>query len=119
MPAISRSRLRRGTAKQISAYLREALRGSFASKLGYLLARQAFRSLSNKMDPRRVNGGILLGLEGVVIKSHGGSDAVGTARALEIGHGLVRDQFLRKIQDALSERDVPAAVLAIDPEAEA
>jgi phosphate acyltransferase len=107
-----------GTAKQISAYLREALRGSFTSKLGYLLARQAFRSLANKMDPRRVNGGILLGLEGVVIKSHGGSDAVGTARALEIGYEMVRDQFLRKIQDSLSERDAPVAVPVADPEAE-
>jgi glycerol-3-phosphate acyltransferase PlsX len=70
------------------------------------------------MDPRRVNGGILLGLEGVVIKSHGGSDAVGTARALEIGYEMVRDQFLRKIQDSLSERDAPVAVPVTDPEAE-
>ena len=69
------------------------------------------------MDPRRVNGGILLGLEGVVIKSHGGSDAVGTARALEIGYEMVRDQFLRKIQDSLSERDAPAAVQVAEPEA--
>ncbi len=93
-----------GTAKQISAYLREAVRGSFASKLGYLFARRAFQALGNKMDPRRVNGGILLGLEGVVVKSHGGSDAVGTARALEIGYEMVRDQLLRKIQNSLSDR---------------
>ena len=93
-----------GTAKQISAYLREALRGSFASKVGYLFARQAFQALANKMDPRRVNGGILLGLEGVVVKSHGGSDAVGTARALEIGYEIARDQLLRKIQSSLSDR---------------
>jgi phosphate acyltransferase len=93
-----------GTANQISAYLREALRGSFASKVGYLFARQAFRALARKMDPRRVNGGILLGLEGVVIKSHGGSDAVGTARALEIGYEMVRDELLHKIQNSLSDR---------------
>jgi phosphate acyltransferase len=93
-----------GTANQISAYLREALRGSFASKVGYLFARQAFRALATKMDPRRVNGGILLGLEGVVIKSHGGSDAVGTARALEIGYEMVRDELLHKIQSSLSDR---------------
>jgi len=93
-----------GTAKQIGTYLRQALRGSLASKLGYLLARQAFTSLANKMDPRRVNGGILLGLDGVVIKSHGGSDAIGTARALEIGYEMVRDQLLSKIQESLSER---------------
>src|SRR5579863_125087 len=93
-----------GTAKQISAYLREAMRGSFASRLGYLFARQAFGALATKMDPRRVNGGILLGLEGVVIKSHGGSDAVGTARALEIGYEMVRDELLHKIQNSLPDR---------------
>ena len=79
-----------GTAKQISAYLHQALRSSLASKLGYLLARRAFSALATKMDPRRVNGGIFLGLDGVVIKSHGGSDAIGTARALEIGYEMVR-----------------------------
>lgn len=93
-----------GTAKQISAYLREALRANIKSKLGYLFARQAFHALATKMDPRRVNGGILLGLEGVVIKSHGGSDAVGTARALEIGYEMVRDELLHKIQNSLPDR---------------
>ncbi|HLH10362.1 MAG TPA: phosphate acyltransferase PlsX [Methylovirgula sp.] len=98
-----------GTAKQISAYLREALNSSFTSKLGYFLARHAFRALAVKMDPRRVNGGIFLGLDGVVIKSHGGSDAVGTARALEIGCDAVRDGLLGKIRDSLSGRsEAPA-----------
>jgi glycerol-3-phosphate acyltransferase PlsX len=99
-----------GTAKQISAYLQQALAGSFTSKLGYFLARHAFKSLAIKMDPRRVNGGIFLGLGGVVIKSHGGSDAVGTARALEIGYEMVRDELLRKIRESLPERIGPVAV---------
>ncbi len=93
-----------GTAKQISGYLQEALRSSLASKLGYLLARHAFEALAAKMDPRRVNGGIFLGLGGVVIKSHGGSDTLGTARALEIGYEMVRDELLRKIGESLPER---------------
>jgi phosphate acyltransferase len=96
-----------GTAKQISAYLHEALRSSLTSKLGYLLARRAFRALAVKMDPRRVNGGIFLGLGGVVIKSHGGADALGTARALEIGYEMVRDELLHKIKESLPERIEP------------
>jgi phosphate acyltransferase len=99
-----------GTAKQIGAYLRQALRSSLMSKLGYFLARDAFKALEIKMDPRRVNGGILLGLDGVVIKSHGGSDAIGTARAFEIGYEMVRDQLLSKIRESLSGRIEPLAV---------
>jgi phosphate acyltransferase len=99
-----------GTAKQISAYLRQALRSSLASKLGYFLARHAFSALAIKMDPRRVNGGVFLGLDGVVIKSHGGSDAIGTARALEIGYEMVRDELLSKIRGSLSGTIEPLAV---------
>lgn len=102
-----------GTAKQISAYLHQALRSSLTSKLGYFLARHAFTALAIKMDPRRVNGGIFLGLDGVVIKSHGGSDAIGTARALEIGYEMVRDQLLSKIRESLSGRIEPLAVSPI------
>ncbi|MGB8279022.1 MAG: phosphate acyltransferase PlsX [Methylovirgula sp.] len=93
-----------GTAKQIAAYLRQALRSSFWSKLGYLLARRAFAALEAKMDPRKVNGGVFLGLNGVVIKSHGGSDAIGTARAIEIGYEMVKDELLSKIQETLAGR---------------
>jgi len=51
-----------------------------------------------------------LGLDGVVIKSHGGSDAIGTARALEIGYEMVRDELLSKIRESLSGRAEPLAV---------
>jgi glycerol-3-phosphate acyltransferase PlsX len=93
-----------GTAKQIATYLRQALRSSLWSKLGYLLARRAFSALEAKMDPRKVNGGVFLGLDGVVIKSHGGSDAIGTARAIEIGYEMAKDELLSKIQEALAGR---------------
>ncbi len=91
-----------GTAKQISQYLRESMRTSVFSKLGYLLARPAFAKLRAKMDPRNVNGGVFLGLDGVVIKSHGGSDAIGTARAIEIGYAMVRHGLLHKIRENLA-----------------
>jgi phosphate acyltransferase len=90
-----------GTASQIAEYLREALGHDFMSKIGYFLARHAFAALKAKMDPRNVNGGVFLGLNGVVIKSHGGSDAVGTAHAVEIGYAMARHELLRKIRDSL------------------
>ncbi|MFZ0496755.1 MAG: phosphate acyltransferase PlsX [Methylocella sp.] len=90
-----------GTANQIAQYLREALDRDIMSKIGYFLARHAFAALKAKMDPRNVNGGVFLGLNGVVIKSHGGSDAVGTAHAVEIGYAMARQELLRKIRDSL------------------
>jgi glycerol-3-phosphate acyltransferase PlsX len=63
-----------GTARQFAEYLRGAISESWVSKLGYLLARPAFRKLRDKMDPRNSNGGVFLGLNGIVIKSHGGTD---------------------------------------------
>jgi glycerol-3-phosphate acyltransferase PlsX len=53
------------------------------------------------MDPRRANGGVFLGLNGIVIKSHGGADAEGFAAAIDLGQGVVRDQLLAKITAAL------------------
>jgi glycerol-3-phosphate acyltransferase PlsX len=92
-----------GTAKQMAQYLREALSRNLMSRIGYFLARDAFAALKEKMDPRKVNGGVLLGLEGIVIKSHGGSDAVGTAGAIEIGYSMARNELLRKIRSALAD----------------
>jgi glycerol-3-phosphate acyltransferase PlsX len=90
-----------GTASQMGQYLREVLSRDLLSKLGYFLARRAFGALKEKMDPRNVNGGVFLGLNGVVIKSHGGSDAVGTARAVETGYVMARHQLLSKIRNSL------------------
>ncbi len=72
-----------------------------ARKLGYLLARGAFATLRDKMDPRKANGGVFLGLNGIVIKSHGGTDAEGFAAAVDIGYDMVRYELLAKIRDTL------------------
>jgi glycerol-3-phosphate acyltransferase PlsX len=90
-----------GTANQLAQYLREALRRDFWAKIGYFFARRAFAALKADMDPRNFNGGVFLGLNGVVIKSHGGSDAVGTAQAIEIGYAMARYQLLSKIRDSI------------------
>jgi glycerol-3-phosphate acyltransferase PlsX len=98
-----------GTAHQITDYLRDAIRRSWLAKLGYLLARSAFRELRAKLDVRNVNGGVFLGLEGVVIKSHGGADAHAFARAVEIGYEMAHQGLLTKIRDAMPSRQDDAS----------
>jgi glycerol-3-phosphate acyltransferase PlsX len=78
------------------------MRRTLATRLGYLLARSAFRALSDKMDPRKANGGVFLGLNGIVIKSHGGTDAEGFAYAVDLGYDMVRDELLAKISATLA-----------------
>lgn len=90
-----------GTARQISEFLREALSGRFLSRIGYLLARPAFRALRDKLDPNKSNGGVLLGLNGVVVKSHGGTDADGFAYAVDVGYEMARYDLLNKINQML------------------
>jgi phosphate acyltransferase len=98
-----------GTARQLTQVLRQELSRSLVRKLGYLLARGAFRALGDKMDPRKSNGGVFLGLNGIVIKSHGGIDAEGFAYAIDRGCDLVRHDLLAKIGDALArhQREAP------------
>ncbi len=101
-----------GTAKQIAEYLRASMSRSLMSKLGYLLAKGAFAALKEKMDPRKVNGGVFLGLDGVVIKSHGGTDAIGFASAVELGYEMARYDLLAKVRemiDACPAPDMPVA----------
>ncbi len=86
-----------GTAKQIAQYLRAAMTRSWLAKLGYLLAKSAFDQLREKMDPSKVNGGVFLGLNGIVIKSHGGTDAEGFASAVGLAYDMVRNELLEKI----------------------
>ena len=96
-----------GTAKQIAEYLRAAMSRSLLSKLGYLLAKGAFSALKEKMDPRKVNGGVFLGLDGVVIKSHGGTDAIGFASAVELGYEMARYELLTKVREMIDACPVP------------
>jgi len=94
-----------GTAKQISAYLRAALSSSVMSKIGYFFARKAFAALREKMDPRRANGAVFLGLQGIVIKSHGGTDALGYCGAVEIGYDMARQELQAKILEIIGQSE--------------
>lgn len=97
-----------GTARQIAEYLRGAMSRTWTAKLGYLLAKGAFDALRDKLDPRKVNGGVFLGLEGVVIKSHGGTDAVGFASAIDMAHDMAQHQLIDTIRDMLDETPLVA-----------
>jgi phosphate acyltransferase len=90
-----------GTARQVGSYLRAAMSRTLMARIGYVFARGAFDRLREKMDPRKLNGGVFLGLNGIVIKSHGGTDAIGFASALDLGYDMVRNDLLRKIRDDL------------------
>jgi glycerol-3-phosphate acyltransferase PlsX len=91
-----------GTARQLSQLLRREMNRSLIRKLGYVLARGAFGALAQKMDPRKSNGGVFLGLNGIVIKSHGGTDAEGFACAVDLGYDMVRRELLAKIDRSLT-----------------
>lgn len=86
-----------GTARQIGAYLKSSMTHSAVTKLGALLAKKGFEILKKKMDPRRVNGGPFLGLNGIAIKSHGGTDAVGFASAIDLGYEMADSGFVARL----------------------
>ncbi|QQR69980.1 MAG: phosphate acyltransferase PlsX [Alphaproteobacteria bacterium] len=82
-----------GTSKLYSEFLRQTFRSSLTAKLGYFLARRAFARLRARVDPRRYNGAMLLGLGGVCVKSHGGTDAFGFANAIGVAADLCEGGF--------------------------
>lgn len=89
-----------GTAKLISSFLRDAFKATPLSRIAALLAYPALRRLSKRIDPRRVNGGVFLGLNGTVVKSHGSSDATGVSAAIKLAFQLAQTGFT----DSLAER---------------
>ena len=86
-----------GTARLIREFLREAFQATPFSRLAALLAYTSLRRLQKRIDPRRVNGGVFLGLGGTVVKSHGSADATGIAAALKLAHRLAREGFADRL----------------------
>ncbi|WP_084419042.1 phosphate acyltransferase PlsX [Henriciella litoralis] len=91
-----------GTARLVSTYVREALTGSTLSKIGAVMASSGLKSLRQKLDPSSVNGGVLLGLNGVVVKSHGGTDAIGFATAIRLAANLAQSNYMDEVSTGLS-----------------
>lgn len=88
-----------GTAKLIKSFLEDAVHGSLMGKVCYIFARPILRKLKSKMDPRDYNGAMMLGLNGVVIKSHGGADARSFANAILVTKELIE----QRINDRITE----------------
>ncbi len=86
-----------GTAKLVMHFIRVALNRSVLGRVGGLLASGALNTLRRKLDPRAANGGIFLGLNGVVVKSHGGADAMGFASALDMAIAMADADVITKI----------------------
>lgn len=92
-----------GTARQIAAYLRAAMSRSLMAQMGAVLASGAFQALKEKMDPRQLNGGVFLGLNGIVIKSHGGTDATGFASAIDLGYDMAQSGLVDRLTGELEK----------------
>lgn len=86
-----------GTAKLISDFMKEAFGAGLLSKFAALLALNSLKRLQRRMDPRRVNGGVFLGLNGTVVKSHGSADETGVAAAIGLAIQLARTGFVERL----------------------
>ncbi len=102
-----------GMGKLYTSFLRRTFQSSILARLGYIFAIGAFRKLRDRVDPRRYNGGMFLGLNGVCVKSHGGIDAFGFANAIGVAIDLVSQNFNDRISEELMRlKPVAAAATA-------
>ncbi|WP_341760602.1 phosphate acyltransferase PlsX [Candidatus Endowatersipora endosymbiont of Watersipora subatra] len=86
-----------GTARQFRQNLYHEMSRTLVLKIGSFFVKSAFQKLQTKMDPRKMNGGVFLGLNGIVIKSHGGTDSEGIASAIDVGRNMAANQLQKKI----------------------
>jgi len=97
-----------GTAKFYTRLLRDAFDNSLVARIGYLLARRSLLKVKLRTDPRRYNGAMFLGLNGIAVKSHGGTDAVGFANAIGVAVDLIAQGYNDRIKADLSRLHAPA-----------
>lgn len=99
-----------GTAKLITTTLKQIIKKSIFSKLGFILAIPAFRALRRKMDPRVYNGAMFLGLNGISVKSHGGADGFAFYNAVNAAVNLARGDLCSRIKSELEQVMEVAAI---------
>jgi glycerol-3-phosphate acyltransferase PlsX len=90
-----------GTARFVTDLLRRAFTSSLRSKAGFALSKPALNLLKTHLDPNNHNGAVFLGLNGLVVKSHGGANAKGVANAIAVAASMVRNDITRKIGEDL------------------
>ena len=91
-----------GTASFFTTSLKDSLRKSLFSKLGYFLAKKSLEGFRAHMDPRKYNGAVLLGLNGIAVKSHGGTDSYGFANAISVAYDMAKYNFIDDLKKKLS-----------------
>ena len=104
-----------GTAKFFSSFMRQAFQNSLLAKIGFLFAKQALNKVKMRTDPRRYNGAMFLGLGGIAVKSHGGTDAFGFANAIGVAVDLVSHGYndrIRKEVEHLQQYESSQRLLA-------
>lgn len=90
-----------GTSRLISNLLKDAFTSSLMSKIGYLFCRSAMESMRERVDPRRYNGAIFLGLDGIAVKSHGGTDGFGFSNAIKVAADLAKYGMISKVREEM------------------
>ena len=91
-----------GTSKLVTHLLEKSFKSSIFSKIGYLLARGGLKKMKDRVDPRKYNGAVLLGLNGIVVKSHGGTDEEGFANAVNVAYEMVKGNFINDLKSKIS-----------------
>ncbi|MBV9829614.1 MAG: phosphate acyltransferase PlsX [Alphaproteobacteria bacterium] len=106
-----------GIAKLFSEALRASFQHSMMARVGYVFARVALKKFAMRLDPRRHNGAMFLGLAGIAVKSHGSTDALGFANAIGVAIDLKINGFLQKISDELARLRQPETAMAgVEPQ---
>ena len=90
-----------GVGKLSKHYLTEAFKSSPMAMLGYFLSRRAIKQMTDKVDSRKYNGGMFLGVNGICVKSHGGSDELGTENAILVAADLIENGFNKQVADEI------------------
>lgn len=98
-----------GTARFVADLLRRAFSSSLRSKVGFLISKPATELLRHHLDPNNHNGAVFLGLNGIVVKSHGGANEVGVDTAIGFAAKMVRDELTRRIAEDLGNFEAKAA----------
>lgn len=102
-----------GIARMISDMLKDALKSGPVSMLGAALAMPALKKFRARLDPRKVNGAVFLGLNGVVVKSHGGTDGVGFEQAIAVAASMGESRFRQEVEENLHR--LTASIAASKP----
>ena len=91
-----------GTAKFITDSLKMSLRETLLSKFSIVFSYFALKKFKSKLDPRKFNGAIFLGLKGPVVKSHGSTDAIGFYYSIDLCYRIIKGDLMSKIKNNLS-----------------